>query len=159
MNKHQITTLVVAAILIATIGTVVFAMLNRPAGAQFSAMAKGDYLGVRQERVCQLAEREAVSAIFHHNDNANVSYYDAHQARQYSHFLQNGWKSVQIRNYIYGIEGEQLPIADRLYIVEYPSQPYVWHIFVVDGCAVKTLTQTSKMFHTAILNQMRGVDA
>lgn len=159
MNKHQITTLVVAAILIAIIGTVVFAMLNKPSSAQFSAMAKGDYLGVSQERVCQLAERKAVSAILHHNDNADVSYYDTHQARQYSHLLQNGWKNVQNRIYVYGIEGEQLPIADRLYVVEYPSQPYVWHIFVVDGCAVKTLTQTSKLFHMAILNQMRGVDA
>jgi hypothetical protein len=159
MNKLQLATLVLASFAIACGGAFAYLLLNKPAGTQIQALAKGDYLGKRKARHCELSDSENLEILLRRSPHAVVLRYDGSEAKQYVNYLRDGWIRDDTRTRVYGFDKTMFPIADRVYIVERPGHSMVFPFFIVSGCVAQVSVQIPKAFHMAILKQLRGTDA
>ena len=154
MNRFQWITAALAAVSISIGGGMAFAVLNRPPETQFLALAKGEYLGKRRDRICELSEADNAKILLKYQQGAIILRLDNNNARKYASLLQNGWDQVMT-----GFERASLPVPDRLYVVDRPGRSVVYPFFIVDGCVTRVLVEIPRPVHNAIMARMRGVDA
>ena len=154
MNKFQLITAGLAAGSIAIGGGMAFAILNKPPETQIMALAKGEYLGKKRDRICELSDADNVKIMMKYSAGAYIIRFDDNNARVYTDMLQNGFG-----NTITGFRDKQLPIPDRLYLVNRFGHSSIYPFFIVDGCVTKILVEIPREIHDAIMKQMRGADA
>lgn len=144
--------------LIAIAGVLFYGAMNVPPETQIKALAKGDYLGKGRDRICKLGERENMEMLFARSPNVEVLRYDGEQAKQYIYYLRDGWTNKN-RLRVLGFTETKFPAADRLYIVDRPGHSVVYPFFIVEGCVAEISVQIPRLYHMAILEQLRGAGA
>ena len=154
MNKFQIITACIAAVSISIGGGLAYAVLSKPPETQILALAKGEYLGKRRDRICELSDADNVKIMMKYTDGAHVIRFDGTDARVYTDLLQNGFGTTTT-----GFRDIRLPVPDRIYIVVRFGRSSVFPFFVVDGCVTQILVEIPTDIHRGILKQMRGADA
>jgi len=154
MNKFQWITAVLAAVSITIGGGMAFAVLNKPPQTQFMALAKGEYLGKKRDRICELSDAENMQIMARYSSGAHILRFDGADAKVYTDLLQNGWEQT-----VTGFRDKWLPIPDRVYIVVRVGRSVVFPFFIVDGCVTQILVEIPMEIHQGIMKQMRGADA
>jgi hypothetical protein len=154
MNKFQFITACIAAMSISIGGGVAFAILNKPPETQIMALAKGEYLGKKRDRICELSDADNVKIMMKYSAGAHIIRFDGNDARVYTDLLQNGFG-----NTLTGFRDIRLPVPDRVYIVVRFGRSSVFPFFVVDGCVTQILVEIPTDIHAGIMKQMRGADA